>query len=104
MHTQAFTQLLNVFDSMLVDLFLHHRPDSVVYWTQLGLLGAHRAGGMKSGVSAFSKWTVSRTRCNVKSYVTLTQYLQGKGRTIKGILEQMCVTLSDRQTVIFALK
>jgi len=64
----ALMQLANVLDSMLVDPFLHHRPDCVVHWTQVRTVQWPQYGRNESSlsdVSAFSNSTVSRARCNV---------------------------------------
>jgi len=43
----ALTQLANVFDSLLLDFFMHHRPDSVVHWTQIRTVGCPPCGWNK---------------------------------------------------------
>jgi len=103
----ALLQLTNVFDSTLVDIILRHGPHCIVQWTQVCTVQWLLVFGV-GGIHSLVIWlSVTRqfhepdalAHCLAENYVTLTQYLQGKGRTLTAILSKLCVVLLERQKV-----
>jgi len=59
----TFLQLTDVIHVAFVNIFLHHRPDFVVYWIRSRLFSGQSVAGMKSGHSFVNISTVSHAQC-----------------------------------------